>query len=299
MSFPPNAEISGAYKPTVFVGSSQKHLEVAEAVKRRLSHDGAEVTVWHEQVFIETRSYLDILLQTFAKFDFSIFMWASDDITESKGLVSPSTRDNVVLETGLALGIMGREHVFIIMEAAVKTPSDFSGIAFATYDSSLAAQEPDRAVKPACEAVRKMVFADRSPALSGNWKCTYRMSADRSHTQVIEDVHVVSTRGGVLISCESSPIGDPYSALGRLMDGNTIVGQWQNSRDKGINHGSFMLTVDPRAHHMYGYATTLTLTGATMFNSWLLARSDNADDAEIKDRFHDAANALKSLRPQF
>jgi predicted nucleotide-binding protein len=137
----------------VFIGSSQQHLAIAKAVGSRLRKCGAAVTVWDEQVFVGNKSYLDTLLETFAKFDFSIFIWAPDDVTKSKESVSASTRDNVVLESGLALGIMGRQHVFIIAEKEVKIPSDFSGIAFADYDGGLAAKEPDEAVQSACNAI--------------------------------------------------------------------------------------------------------------------------------------------------
>ena len=295
-----NAALSGVYKPSVFIGSSQQHLAIAKAVGSRLRKCGAAVTVWDEQVFVGNKSYLDTLLETFAKFDFSIFIWAPDDVTKSKESVSASTRDNVVLESGLALGIMGRQHVFIIAEKEVKIPSDFSGIAFADYDGGLAAKEPDEAVQSACNAISNRIFVEESPELSGSWKCTYRLSADPEHPKVIEDIRVVGVRGGVLIVCESSPLGDPYSAFGRVTDPNddTIVGQWRNSRVAGTNRGSFMLKVDPRAHFMYGYATTLTNKSATIFNAWLLARSDT-DQAEIDKRFRNAAQALKGLRALF
>jgi hypothetical protein len=293
-----DAAISGIYRPTVFIGSSQKHLSIAKAVGNCFRKYGAKVTVWDEQVFVENKSYLDILLQTFVQFDFSIFIWARDDVTKSKGSVSASTRDNVVLESGLALGVMGRQHVFIVVEKDVKIPSDFSGIAFADHDGSLAAKEPDKAVKSACNAIRRRVFVEESPALSGNWKCTYRLSVDPNHPQVIEDVRVVGARRGVLIVCESSPLGDPYSAFGRLTDGNgnTIVGHWQNTRAAGTNRGSFILTFDPRGRFMYGYATSLTNMNSMIFSAWLLARSDKADEAEIKRRF---SYAEQALRPQF
>ena len=60
----------GINKPTFFVGSSSKGLELARAVRSLLTDD-AEVTLWNEGLFRITDTFIEGLVNALPRFDFA------------------------------------------------------------------------------------------------------------------------------------------------------------------------------------------------------------------------------------
>jgi len=58
-------------KPKVFIGSSELNVKVARAIADELG-DYAEVTVWNEDVFAPSDSFLERLMATPNRFDFAV-----------------------------------------------------------------------------------------------------------------------------------------------------------------------------------------------------------------------------------
>jgi 8-oxo-dGTP pyrophosphatase MutT (NUDIX family) len=121
-------------KPTVFIGCSRESIQVATALQEALAPD-AEATLWTQGVFESGRFFLEGIEEAVVKSDFAVFLWTPDDQVSSRGFHQTSARDNVVLETGLFLGTLGRRRVFILIpeKSDVKVPSDLYGLTHLTY----------------------------------------------------------------------------------------------------------------------------------------------------------------------
>jgi 8-oxo-dGTP pyrophosphatase MutT (NUDIX family) len=115
--------------PRIFIGSSSESLRVAQGIKANLE-ELAEVRIWNEGLFTPGRYTLEELLGFTGSFDFAIFIWNSDDSLTSRGSQFTVARDNVVLETGVFYGVLGRERVFLCAPQSlrVRTPSDLLGM---------------------------------------------------------------------------------------------------------------------------------------------------------------------------
>lgn len=63
-------------------------------------------------------------------FDSAIMLFSGDDKSSIRGIECLTTRDNVILETGVFAGCMGKERVFILADnrANYHFPSDFEGL---------------------------------------------------------------------------------------------------------------------------------------------------------------------------
>ena len=49
---------------------------------------------------------------------------------------APRARQNVILELGYFVALLGRRHVFVLMAGSVEMPSDFSGVVYEGYDKA-------------------------------------------------------------------------------------------------------------------------------------------------------------------
>jgi predicted nucleotide-binding protein len=93
------------FNETIFVASSGKNIAIADIVAAGMRLLGyVNTTVWNEGVFGLTEVVFERLLTVATEFDFAVLIWAADDITESKGQIASSPRDNVIFEGGLFMG---------------------------------------------------------------------------------------------------------------------------------------------------------------------------------------------------
>src|SRR5262249_12394769 len=126
-------------KPKLFIGSSLKNLGVVRSLEKGLEKCAA-VTSWDKEgVFGLNQGFLETLLEKLEEFEFAVFVLAPDDITLGKDETKPSPRDNVLFESGLFMGVLGRKCVFLVYDEAVglKIPSDLAGVTLAPYDGAL------------------------------------------------------------------------------------------------------------------------------------------------------------------
>ena len=68
-------------KPRIFIGSSIEALDVAYAIQENLIYD-SNSTVWTQGIFKISNNSLDDLNNALNNFDFGIFVFKPDDITE-------------------------------------------------------------------------------------------------------------------------------------------------------------------------------------------------------------------------
>jgi len=172
---------------------------VATALQEALAPD-AEATLWTQGVFESGRFFLEALEEAAAKSDFAVFLWTPDDRISSRGRHQTSARDNVVLETGLFIGTLGRRRVFILIpeESGVKVPTDLSGLTYLTYlerdDGNFLA-----ALTPAARKIKSILsrIGTKSKVASFKVEPTIFHSLDEAKAAIRSDA-IASTRIRIL-----------------------------------------------------------------------------------------------------
>ncbi len=123
---------------SLFVASSTEGLDVAYAVQYNLEHN-IEVTVWPQGVFEPSKSSLESLTKALDDFDAAVFVFTPDDIVTMRGTEHHAVRDNVIFESGLFIGRLGREKCFFLTPRTgqpFQLPSDLIGVSPLTYDAT-------------------------------------------------------------------------------------------------------------------------------------------------------------------
>lgn len=272
--------------PKVFIGSSKGNIEVARLIADRLESDGCgDVSIWDEGAFSLNRGVLERLLAMIDEFDFAILIWAADDVTESRGESQASPRDNVIFECGLFMGAIGRDRAFMVCDESVKLkiPSDLAGVTLTYYDGTRVKTDGLSAVRAACDEIATEIRKRPFQEFVGGWRSRYAKGADLGHAEVIDDVEIESSRGGIIIKSMPTPGAEPYSARGRLYE-NQIMGEWRHAAGASFAEGSFMLVVNPLVNVMYGYCTGRDENGAMIFETWVLVKKTGLTESKITER---------------
>jgi hypothetical protein len=265
----------------LFIGSSGSSIPVADLIANRLERMGtAKVRVWNEGVFTLNQDVLNRLLEIVKEYDFAVMIWGPDDVTESKGESAASPRDNVIFECGLFMGTLGKSRVFIVYDSnvAIKVPSDFAGITLAHYDGSRIKEDGESAIRNASDQIAAEIGRPRQQELVGEWRSRFVKNADFDQPEIVDDLHIVPWRDGILIDSLASKI-EPYSAHGRIFK-NQVIGEWRHKSGENFVDGTFMLVVSPRANVLYGYCTGRDENYGMIFATWVMARKGN-DENEI------------------
>ncbi len=281
-------------QPKLFIGSSQKNLRVAKILAEGLE-ECANVKIWDEGVFGLNQGFLETLLKELAEYDFAVFILAPDDMTTSKDVTKPSPRDNVLFESGLFMGVLGRERVFLVYDETVelKIPSDLAGVTLASYDGTrIGGEDAAAAVRKASRLISDSITASRLPHIVGEWKSIYPMTFEEGSPLSEETVEICACRGGISISSKVSSKNDYYTAFGRLPEERQIIGEWKSRADSSDTSGVFVLTLSPSANYMYGYFTSPDETGGITYAGWILAKTAGADEAKINERLKKAQDML-------
>ena len=152
---------------SVFVGSSTEALPYAKAVRASLEEDSAaknrpndltiNVSLWSEDFFPPTSTFIETLVNALPRFDFAVFVLTPDDLIGRRDFSSLGPRDNVIFELGLFMGHLGRARTFaIVQENTAAIPSDLAGVVTAQYR-----ERPDgnhrAAVGAACDRILKII----------------------------------------------------------------------------------------------------------------------------------------------
>lgn len=125
----------GKKKPLVFVGSAGESLRAADAISNNL-RDVAFVKPWNK-AFALSRVTIEDLVKMAPTYDFAIFVLSGEDVRTKRNVTSLVPRDNVIFETGLFMGVLGRERVFVIKrkDVDIELPSDLLGLTVADFSA--------------------------------------------------------------------------------------------------------------------------------------------------------------------
>lgn len=144
-------------KPTIFIGSSCEGKPLANAIQECIFRE-CEPRVWYQDTFSTGKYNLDELTDELQQAHFAIFVCNEDDVIEHRGEQQAITRDNVILEIGMSLGILGKERTFLVVPNSpkLKLPSDLDGLVHATFNIH-SSGDLTASVGPACNKVLKTI----------------------------------------------------------------------------------------------------------------------------------------------
>jgi hypothetical protein len=219
-------------KPRIFVASSKERIAVSDALQSLLSETGV-VVPWNQGVFELGQSAVASLVKFLDEADFSVIVMAADDIAISRRAKHAVSRDNVVFEFGLAIGKLGPERCYYLLDSAksVKLPSDLLGITGAVYDSTDSRSLMDSLRAPAVRIRDSIVALGRRPKLDaksiaaieqhnsfcnqivGNWWQTVRPDDASALSFVRMEIHAATRT--VKMS------GDAYDTNGQ------VIARWE------------------------------------------------------------------------
>lgn len=133
----------------IFIGSSTQALEKAWCVQATLKELGAEADIW-DQVFTPGQITIHELIRKTQEYDGAVLLLAPDDRIErtkspqdcgapKDGSYVETTfsyipRDNVLVEAGMFMGVLGTEAVALCEVPGIWRTSDFGGITRVEYN---------------------------------------------------------------------------------------------------------------------------------------------------------------------
>jgi predicted nucleotide-binding protein len=143
-------------KPKVFIGSSKETLKYAVAIKAKLKRV-ASLHIWDDDIWRLGKTTLENLIDLLPRYDFAVLILGADDITSSRGRVTPSPRDNIIFELGLFMGHLGRFRTFFLCrkDTKLKIPSNLNGIIYPSFEET--PDQPNKAVAGACKTIRQEI----------------------------------------------------------------------------------------------------------------------------------------------
>lgn len=154
-----NEEIGTANEhPRIFVISSKEGLGVAKEVRQNLDGDDISVYLWDQGTFGVSDYPISSLEDAIERADFTIAVARADDLLVFRGEEHQVPRDNVHFEYGIAVGRLGRERSFLLVDAdsGVKLPSDLAGLTTLRYRGT-DGDAMERSVAKACDQARKRI----------------------------------------------------------------------------------------------------------------------------------------------
>jgi len=132
-------------KKRVFIGSSTESKNVAYLIKTEIEKSVTyECTVWDKGFELSKETYGELFRNAYTT-DYAIFIAAPDDTVQRKGPRNDkndskdkndtkyAARDNVILESGLFAGVLGRERVYIVQHEGCELPTDLNGVTVCPY----------------------------------------------------------------------------------------------------------------------------------------------------------------------
>ena len=122
-------------RPVLFVGCSAESIPIADTIRAEFKCDPIDVTMWTEGVFAPSAFPIESLEQVLRTVDFAALVLSPDDTVISRGAMTDAPRDNIILELGLFMGVLGHSRTFLIYPRGidVKIPTDLAGITPLTY----------------------------------------------------------------------------------------------------------------------------------------------------------------------
>jgi hypothetical protein len=148
-------------QPLLIVGSSKESVKLAKGLQASLG-DTLDVELWSQLTGGLSEQILESIELALKRADFAAFIFAPEDDLTIRDEKTKTVRDNVLLELGVARGLLGRKRAFIVRPSnattEMRTATDLLGVIAAEYDAAEAKGTPDkikRALLPAANKIRE------------------------------------------------------------------------------------------------------------------------------------------------
>lgn len=145
-------------KPLLFIGSSTESLVFAKKLADYLI-PAIEVKFWSE-AFNLGDTNIETLFRQLDSTDYAVLVATCDDKVIIRGKKKPAARDNVLFESGLFMGRLGRKRTFLVCDQNLKLPTDLAGVTVATFNYD--EKEHDDFLQVAADKIRKAIAEAQS-----------------------------------------------------------------------------------------------------------------------------------------
>lgn len=156
-------------KPLIMIGSSTEGEGFATALQEGLSGELSPI-LWTQLGLSLSKPVLEGLEEELEKVEFAAFVLSPDDEMNFRGDEVKAARDNVLLEFGLARGMLEKERAFFVLPTGLKAefhiPSDLLGLTGAIYEPPSKGADPEERKLALLEAANSICAeARRLPML--------------------------------------------------------------------------------------------------------------------------------------
>lgn len=163
-------------KTKIFVGSSSESARYAENICLNLDNsvevDFTETIFWRNSSLFKGGHYiLEDLINTLHECSFGIFVFSPDDLIEIREKNYYTTRDNVLFEAGMSIGMLGRNRTFILVPKKQKDSielhllSDIDGLITISYNYKKEEKNVANLVRNACVEIKNNLIEFDGKAL--------------------------------------------------------------------------------------------------------------------------------------
>lgn len=157
-----NSEIGSANAvPRVFIISSSEAKPVVEQLVLNLDSTAIRVETWDRGTFGISDYPISSLMDAIEASDFTISIVRGDDSLVMRDKASKTARDNVHLEYGISLGVLGRRRSILLVCAGddLHLPSDLAGLKTLRYREG-SKDEVRLSVRTACIEARSYILEE-------------------------------------------------------------------------------------------------------------------------------------------
>lgn len=165
--------------PKLFLGSSGNSTNFMNELAGKLGKY-AEIISWTDkQAFCLSKTTIESLEALLTEVDFAVFIFSADDFSKLKGNNLNVTRDNVVLETGMFIGALGRSRVFICIDDGtdLHIPTDLDGVTYAKISNAPPQSNEFRATQATLKITEAMGKVKEKHRLKNRYSHDIRFAA--------------------------------------------------------------------------------------------------------------------------
>lgn len=144
--------------PKIFIASSSEGKDAIEAIKTQFAGSNTEIISWTKRGLFEPSTHaIETLEKNVCDVDFAIIIIGPDDVVKSRGKKTDAPRDNIIFETGLFMGALGRRRVFMIesTNTQIKIPSDLNSLTSLRYRNA-------KELNEICTQIKELIIRDGS-----------------------------------------------------------------------------------------------------------------------------------------
>lgn len=147
--------------PRVLIVSSKEGKQVMDEITVDLDSREIAVETWDKGTFGISDYPISSLMDAIESADFVVAVVRGDDVRVSRGKTSKIARDNVHLEYGISLGVLGRRRSILMVcaDEDLELPSDAAGLTTLRY-SEETVDKLKRSVRSACIKLREHILAE-------------------------------------------------------------------------------------------------------------------------------------------